>query len=86
MRLDARNGPPDINWQVFHVPSARRLRYVVWIDGETKQWAEYALDARGATLRGLWRGTGADGAHGPTAHRLLPGPEAGADRHGGGRR
>jgi len=46
MRLDAYKGDKD--WVVIHVPSAKMLRYVIWVDDEIHQWAEHTI--RGGTL------------------------------------
>lgn len=37
MRLDARAG--DAGWHVWHVPRARRMQHVIWVDDALAQWA-----------------------------------------------
>lgn len=39
MRLDARNG--DCGWQVWHVPRARRMQHVVWVDDAADAGVEH---------------------------------------------
>lgn len=36
MRLDARKG--DGGWHVWHVPRARRMKHVIWVDDGLAQW------------------------------------------------
>lgn len=52
MRLDAHKG--DVCWNVWQVPTARQLRYVVWVDSDIKAWGEYmcpiVLDPEGPRI------------------------------------
>lgn len=41
MRLDARNGPPDLNYTVYHAEECRVLRSVQWVDDELHQYGYY---------------------------------------------
>ena len=41
MRLDADKG--DRDYTVFHVPTCRVLKYVVWVDDESARWCEIVV-------------------------------------------
>lgn len=41
MRLDARNGPPDSGYHVYHAEEMRLLSLVVWADSDSAQYGQY---------------------------------------------
>jgi len=41
MRLDARNGPPAVNYTVWHAEECRTLKMVQWVDDETAQYGQF---------------------------------------------
>jgi len=56
MRLDARNGNPDMSYTVYHAEQCRKLLGVVWADDETHQYGQYAgnhsfLESRITTIQ-----------------------------------